>query len=121
MQKYIKASDGSMISFAAKEKKTFRPVTAATSTGETVSNGSVTMTCTYSTAEYEVWESDVQAYTAVAIARSEKGAPAVGAKEPKYQIIKENNKYKVYERHINRRERLGTARSLESAMQLISE
>lgn len=29
MQKYIKASDGSMISFAAKERKTFKPVTAS--------------------------------------------------------------------------------------------
>lgn len=29
MKKYIKASDGSMISFATKEKKTFKPVTAA--------------------------------------------------------------------------------------------
>ena len=29
MKKYIKASDGSMISFATKEKKTFKPVTAS--------------------------------------------------------------------------------------------
>lgn len=33
MKKYIKASDGSMVSFAKKAKRTFQPITAASNTG----------------------------------------------------------------------------------------
>lgn len=63
----------------------------------------------------ERWESNIQAYNAVALNSNRE---PVGTKSPRFIIEQKGNKYRVQEQHVGRKIILGRCNSLNKAIEL---